>query len=91
MAGELVANLVLLRNINPITQRFELKELNVVTDKPPTDFVKVSCVLDAHAFSRLRIGLGEKTETTLVLKTELTNPSGALVAQVRSVWFVQRR
>ena len=91
LAGELAANLVLIRNLNLLLYRFQLKELNVVSDQDAAETVNVSCTLDPQSFSRLRIGIGEKPETSITLKSDIKNPSGATVAQVRSVWQIQRR
>jgi hypothetical protein len=91
LAGELAALLVLIRNINLLVYRFELKELNVVSDQQAADTIKISCNLDTEAFSRLRINLDTQKQTSVALKSCITNPNGDSVAQVRSVWVVKKR
>lgn len=90
-AGELVASLVLVRNLNVFKYSFQLKELNVVADREPDSIVHVACELDPQSFTKLRMVLTEKGEATLTLKSTITNTNDVSVAQVRSVWLVKKR
>jgi len=90
-AGELVASLVLVRNVNVLTHTMHLKELNVVSDRTPEKSVRVSCTLDPQSFSKIRMVLTEKGEAMVSLKSDILNDNDQSVAQIRSVWNIKKR
>lgn len=92
-AGEGIAAMLLLRNIDWPRYSFSLKELDVVFDKPTAKTVRLICELDPENFEKLTKQLQEKKEASLRLRTDLYAEGDRTmpVAHVRTVWQLNLR
>ena len=84
--GEVSGGLLLLRNLNSVNTRYELREINAVYKKPVLRSVRAVTSLPVKTVQGWQAGLRDRSRANVRIETELFREDGELAAVVRSVW-----